>query len=424
MDKIGYDNLKETIYFEELSNGLKVYILHREGFAKTYATFTTQYGSIDNTFVVNGEKFEVPDGIAHFLEHKMFEEEDGDVFQTFARYGAQTNAFTSFNRTTYLFSSTEHIKKHLETLLNFVQHPYFTDENVEKEKGIIAQEIKMYEDNPDWRLYFGLIKSLYQQNPIRIDIAGTVESIYKITKEQLYKCYKTFYHPSNMILFVTSGENPNELMETIKENQSKKNFTEIPKIDRVYPIESEEINEKKNEIKLSVSIPKTLLGFKENEQKIVGKDFIKKELSTQIMLELLVGQSSDIYEEMLNKGLISEDYGYEYQIESSYAFSIIGGNTKDPNQFINLISNEIEKKKNEGLDRDTFERIKKKKIGDFLRKLNSPEYIANQFTRYVFNGANLFDILSILEAMTMTDIEKRLVSLDVEKMAVSIVEPN
>src|SRR5690606_13607321 len=204
MEKIHFPQLDEQLYYEKLDNGLDVYLLPKTGFYKTYATFTTKYGSIDNHFVPLGkeEYVKVPDGIAHFLEHKLFEKEDGDVFQKFSRQGASANAFTSFTRTAYLFSSTSHVEKNLETLLDFVQEPYFTDQTVEKEKGIIAQEIRMYDDNPDWRLYFGMIKNLYEKHPVRIDIAGTVESISAITKDMLYTCYNTFYHPSNMVLFI------------------------------------------------------------------------------------------------------------------------------------------------------------------------------------------------------------------------------
>src|SRR3954462_8298651 len=184
MEKIAFGQLQEELYYEKLANGLNVYILPKKGFNKTYATFTTKYGSVDNTFVPLGkdEHVKVPDGIAHFLEHKLFEKEDGDVFQQFSRQGAAANAFTSFTRTAYLFSSTTDVEKNLETLIDFVQEPYFSDQSVEKEKGIIGQEIMMYDDNADWRLYFGIIENLYHHHPVKIDIAGTVESIAGITK--------------------------------------------------------------------------------------------------------------------------------------------------------------------------------------------------------------------------------------------------
>src|SRR5690625_2866412 len=185
MERIHFSQIDETLYEKQLHNGLHVYVLPKEGFNKTYAVFTTKYGSIDHHFTPLGEKepLKVPDGIAHFLEHKMFEDEDGDVFHDFSKQGASANAFTSFTRTAYLFSSTTNVEKNLETLINFVQHPYFTDESVDKEKGIINQEIAMYNDDPDWRAYFGLINNMYENHPVKIDIAGTEQSIAQITKE-------------------------------------------------------------------------------------------------------------------------------------------------------------------------------------------------------------------------------------------------
>ena len=227
MIKKDYAQIKETLYTETLANGLKVYLLPKNDFQKTYGLFTTDYGSIDNTFVPIGqeEMIEVPDGIAHFLEHKMFEKEDGDVFQKFGQQGASANAFTSFTKTSYLFSTTDQVTQNLETLLDFVQSPYFTKETVEKEKGIIGQEIQMYLDDPNWRLFFGILGNLYPKHPLHIDIAGTVASIAEITAEDLYTSYNTFYHPSNMTLFVVGKMDPEALMAFIRDNQAAKELS-------------------------------------------------------------------------------------------------------------------------------------------------------------------------------------------------------
>src|SRR5699024_5710194 len=206
MHKKSYPLLNETLYEEILANGLKVLLLPKKNFHKTYGLFSTNYGSIDNKFGYAGEDLQqVPDGIAHFLEHKMFEKKEGDAFQLFGKLGASANAFTSFTRTSYLFSATENIKKNLLTLLDFVQDPYFTEETVEKEKGIIGQEIQMYQDDPNWRLFFGILQNLYPKHPLHIDIAGTIASIEKITAADLYRCYQVFYHPANMTLFVVGN---------------------------------------------------------------------------------------------------------------------------------------------------------------------------------------------------------------------------
>ena len=248
MEKIHFDNLQETLYKEKLANGLHVYILPKRGFSKTFVTFTTNYGSIDRTFIPRGKREEVtvPDGIAHFLEHKMFEKEDGDVFQKFSVLGASANAFTSFTRTAYLFSATDKLYENTEVLLDFVQEPYFTEKTVDKEKGIIAQEITMYDDLPDWRLYFGTIENLYHEHPVKIDIAGTVESIQDITAEHLYECYETFYHPSNMVLFVVGAVDPEEMMDFIKKNQDAKTFKEPAEIIRKFPVEKDTVAQSVN----------------------------------------------------------------------------------------------------------------------------------------------------------------------------------
>src|SRR3954466_11613071 len=254
MEKIEFNQIQEEIYHEKLENGLEVFILPKKGFNKTYATFTTKYGSIDNHFMPleKSEFLKVPDGIAHFLEHKLFEKEDGDVFQQFSKQGASANAFTSFTRTAYLFSSTSNVEQNLETLMDFVQEPYFSEKTVEKEKGIIGQEITMYDDNPDWRLYFGLIQNLYRNHPVKIDIAGTIESISHITKDWLYECYNTFYHPSNMLLFITGPVDPESFMNQVKENQSKKDYKDMPEIKRKFETEPSQAAEKKQVLEMNV----------------------------------------------------------------------------------------------------------------------------------------------------------------------------
>ncbi len=264
MDKITFEQLQEVLYHEKLENGLNVYILPKKGFNKTYATFTTNYGSVDNQFVPleKNDLVKVPDGIAHFLEHKLFEKEDGDVFQDFSKQGASANAFTSFTRTAYLFSSTSNVELNLETLIDFVQSPYFSEKTVEKEKGIIGQEITMYDDNPDWRLYFGVIENMYKNHPVRIDIAGTIDSIAKITKDMLYECYETFYHPSNMVLFVVGPIDPEKIMEQIHTNQAKKDYKNQPEIKRHFENEPVQVNEKKKVLEMNVQSSKCMVGVK------------------------------------------------------------------------------------------------------------------------------------------------------------------
>lgn len=405
--QIEFEQLSETLYYEKLDNGLNVYILPKKGFNKTYATFTTKYGSIDNEFVPLGkeEMKRVPDGIAHFLEHKLFEKEDGDVFQHFSKQGASSNAFTSFTRTAYLFSSTSNVEKNLETLIDFVQSPYFTEQTVEKEKGIIGQEIKMYEDNPDWRVYFGLIRNMYEKHPVHIDIAGTIESISEITKDMLYECYETFYHPSNMLLFIVGPVDPHKIMEQIRENQAKKQFDPPEMIKRNTMKEPERVYKSSDKIYMSVQSPKCLVGIKAANPFRKGEELLKHELSMNLILEMLFGKSSKAYEEMYEKGLIDDTFSFDYTEEYSFGFAMIGGDTSSPDELAKSIQQTFWNVKNQSFTQEQLETAKKKKIGSFLRALNSPEYIANQFTRYAFNEMNLFDVVPTLEKLTMEDIQ-------------------
>ncbi|MBY3618712.1 insulinase family protein [Acinetobacter sp. CUI P1] len=423
MEQIHYDRLQETIYHEVMDNGLQVYVLPKPTFNKTYATFATKYGSVDNHFhVAGGEETTVPDGIAHFLEHKMFEEPEGDIFATFASNGASANAFTSFDQTVYLFSATENIETNLSTLVDFVQRPYFTDENVEKEKGIIGQEINMYADNPDWRVYFGLIEAMYSKHPVRIDIAGTVESISTITKETLYTCYNAFYHPSNMLLFVVGGVDPEKVFSLIRSNQKGKTYGKQGEIKRIFEDEPEQVATKRLESKLAVSMPKIMFGFKEKVDGLTGEASLKRDLITKLMLDLLVGSSTALYQKLYDEELISDSFGHEFNSSPQYAFSAMGGDTKDPDLLLKRIKEEIDLILKSGFAEKDFERARKKKIGGYLRMLNSPESIAHEFTRYQFRGGDLFEVLPMYESITLAEVNERLQAhVNWEQLAVSLV---
>ncbi|GIO29932.1 MULTISPECIES: EF-P 5-aminopentanol modification-associated protein YfmH [Paenibacillus] len=423
MEKLQFDNLQETLYKEVMDNGLHVYVLPKPGFQKTYATFATKYGSVDNHFRVEGqEEVSVPDGIAHFLEHKMFEEPEGDIFATFASNGASANAFTSFDQTVYLFSATENIKKNLETLINFVQHPYFTDQNVEKEKGIIGQEINMYLDNADWRVYFGLIEAMYKIHPVHIDIAGTVESIGTITKETLYTCYNAFYHPSNMLLFVVGGVDPEEVFELVRANQAAKDYKPQGAIERLFEPETVEVAEKRRVAKLTVSMPKCLFGFKEKKVGYTGGELLRRDLTTKLMLDLLFGSSTELYQKLYDEELISDSFSHEYSSSPQYAFSAIGGDTPDPDKLLARVREEVDRVLKNGFKESDFERARKKKIGGYLRMLNSPENIAHEFTRYQFRGSDFFSVVQVYESITLQEVNDRLKEhVDWNQMAVSIV---
>ncbi|MBU8786484.1 MULTISPECIES: EF-P 5-aminopentanol modification-associated protein YfmH [Bacillus] len=417
---IEFEQLKETLYYEKMPGGLDVYVLPKEGFNKTYAVFTTKYGSIDNEFVPLGKEdlVRVPDGIAHFLEHKLFEKADGDVFQQFSKQGASANAFTSFTRTAYLFSSTSNVEENLETLVDFVQDPYFTEKTVEKEKGIIGQEINMYDDNPDWRLFFGLIENMYKEHPVKIDIAGTIESISHITKDLLYECYETFYHPSNMLLFIVGPVDPEAVIRQVRDNQQNKPYTDQPEIVRKEVKEPAAVYRKEQEIKMNVQSSKCLVGLKSINPTNTGDDLLKHELTMNLILECLFGKSSADYERIYEKGYIDETFSYDYTEEHGFGFASVGGDTPEPDKLADELKQVLYNAK-ETITAEKLDLARKKKIGTFLKSMNSPEYIANQFTRYAFLETSLFDIVSVLESITLEDVH-RVVDEEIEEDRITV----
>lgn len=407
MNKTEYPQINETLYYEVLSNGLTVYLLPKKEYHKTYGLFSTNYGSIDNEFVPYGksEKIKVPDGIAHFLEHKLFEKEDGDVFQLFGQQGASANAFTSFTKTSYLFSTTDQVEKNLTTLLDFVQAPYFTKETVNKEKGIIGQEIQMYEDDPNWRLFFGILNNLYPNHPLHIDIAGTVESIDKISADDLYTCYHTFYQPSNMILFVVGNLEPEQLMSLIRTNQSAKDFPPAQPIQRYFPKNTHEIIAK-SELEAAVNRHKFVLGIKGLDNlPQEGSELLRYKTAINLLFQLLLGNTSQNYLKMYNEGLIDDSFGFEFTLDREFHFADFSGDTDQPEaaakqvkQFILNFENDPE------ITTGNLTLLKKKMLGQYFQSLNSIEYIANQFTQSLFGEQTLFDVPQIIDSIQLEDV--------------------
>ncbi len=406
MKVIKYPTLKETLYFEEMPNGLKVYLLPKVGFSKTYGLFSTRFGSVDTTFVPLHEQdmIKVPDGIAHFLEHKMFEMEDGDASEAFAKLGASTNAFTSSSRTAYLFSTTSHEKECIELLLDFVQDIYLTDENVEKEKGIINQEIGMYDDDPDWRCYFGSIQNLYQHHPVKIDIAGTVETVASIDKATLEKCYHTFYHPSQMMLFVVGHINPDEIMKLIQDNQQQKHFSKENPIQRAVVNEPLDVAQKEAVLHMDVTMPKIIVSMKINTILTKPQERLKRELAMNLLLDIFFAKSSSLYDEWLNEELINDSFSAQFTQERDYCFLQIGGDTLYPERLKEKILYFIEHIHEYDIRQEDFLRLKKKTMGIMISLFNSPESIANMFSRYYFEGIMIFDLIDCLNALTMDDL--------------------
>ncbi|MCT1903808.1 EF-P 5-aminopentanol modification-associated protein YfmH [Oceanobacillus sojae] len=425
MNKQYFDTIDETLYEEKLDNGLRVCLLPKPELAKTYGVFMTNYGSIDQSFVPIGqtEAINVPDGIAHFLEHKLFEKEDRDVFTDFTKQAASPNAFTSFTETAYLFSATSNIEKNVLTLVDFVQDPYFSEQSVEKEKGIIAQEINMYDDQPDWRLFMGTNKALFHNHPVNIDIAGTVDSIYTITKDDLYTCYHTFYHPENMILFVTGNFDAQEMMNLIKENQQKKSFDKLDDIKRQFPEEPDTVKEKNLKINMPVSIPKCAVGIKEPNKRLEGEEYLKRDLFVDMVLDHFFSTGGEFYQKLYDEDLIDNSFFFESNLQTSFGYVSIGSNTNNPETFSSRVQELLLSTKDLEISEADFERMKKKKMGQLLRAMNSLEFIANQFATLSFKKVNLFDIVPFIQKLTVQDVNAFLNSwIEEERLATCTIQ--
>jgi len=405
MNKLIYPKINEVLYTETLANGLNVFLLPKKGFHKSYASFSTNLGSIATKIKdKNNNIISLPKGIAHFLEHKLFEQNNTDVSTLFAANQARVNAFTQNNRTTYMFSCTNNLESNLKLLLNFVQNPLFTKSGVEKEKGIITQEIRMYKDDPNTVAYMSLLRNLYASHPVTDDILGTEESIKEINVEILDKAHQTFYNPKKMVLFIAGNFNPEELLEFIKKNQAnvgfKNSYTDasfIPKGDNL-------VRQKKALITLEINIPNYLLAVKQLPTDFSKENIMKKELVMAILIDLLLGKSSANYKQLIKDGLINDSFGIDITFEETYGFFLVGSETYQPNKldealkaiFLNLKAFKIED--------EAFLRTKRQIIGGFIQALNSLEYIANQFTKYHYVGASLFDVLDVAEKITIEDI--------------------
>lgn len=416
--------INEKILSGVHESGLKIYIIPKKGFSKYYAIYGTDYGSCDTEFTAGGEseKTLLPDGIAHFLEHKLFEEADGkNAFDRFSVTGANANAYTSFDITAYLFSCTDKFYENLEILLDFVNHPYFTAENVEKEQGIIGQEIKMYDDEPSWRVFFNMLGAMYHNNPVKIDIAGTVESIAKITPELLYKCTDNFYHPSNMAL-VMVGDIDTEKAVSLVDKYVKK--TTDGGLIRYTPEEPASRVTEYTEQALSVSIPIFMIGFKDNEMYKDGAELSRRRIMTQLLLEMYFGQSSDFYMTLYNKGLINASFSKETELEKSYGFTSFSGESKSPDEVYSYIKEYIKSCREKDIDEESLLRAKRVLIGKNLKAYNSVENIGNSFIKTFFNGENPLAYNEITEAITKEELKKRFIShFDTENCVLSVIKP-
>ncbi len=415
------EKLREQYYSVKHDSGLTILLYPMEGYTSSYALFGTKLGSIDTTFKTDKDSdfTVVPEGIAHFLEHKLFENEQGDAFSLFAKTGASANAYTSFERTCYLFSTTDNFEESLKTLLNFVQEPYFTDETVQKEQGIIGQEIKMYEDNPDWRVFFNLLSALYVNNPIKIDIAGTVESIAKIDAETLYKAYNTFYNLNNMVLSIAGNFDVDSALKVIEEcivPREKVNFTT-----KVFD-EPANVNEAKIEQSLPVSISMFNIGFKEEPRE--GMDLLKTQLEFDVLLEIIFGETSKFYKDLYDEGLINQTFACEVFGGRGFFANIFSGESEKCEEVYECIKKEITRIKAEKISESDFIRTKKALYGKLVKSFNVVEGVANSLIAAHFKGVDIYDSVEIVENMSIDDINNLLLSsFDLDNSAISIINP-
>lgn len=426
MKRIDYPEIDESVYRHQCGNGLDVFVIQKPGYSKKFVTYTTKYGSMDDHFRIDGEAYNVPDGIAHFLEHKMFEKEDGDVFNLFSKYGANANAFTSYDRTSYLFSTTESFEKNLTLLMNMVEQPYFTEETVEREVGIINEEIKMYQDNPGYKLYFETLNQMYHNLPVKTDIAGTEASISEITSDHLFLCHQTFYHPSNMVLILVGDFDVEPLMQYIDQHQGERDVDARAEIERVLPEEPRDVVKRHNVLEMDVEETRVMLGFKHHQDKTDASARLVRDLSMMFALDMVFGEQSEYYYELMEKGLIDDSFNFSHIEEAAFSHVLFAANTEETEAFTEEIRRICEAVKDSGFFTQEKLTVQKREIiGDYLSSLNSPEYIANQYTKYYLDGYDLYRLPEVIDEITINDVEKHFIDvMDSRYMVECILKPH
>lgn len=421
MKEIASERLGEKYYEFRHKSGLRMLLYPMEGYKSTYAMFGTAYGSVDTVIKTseNGDFIKLPEGIAHYLEHKLFECEECSAFEKYAKTGANANAFTTFDRTCYLFQCSENFRDSLEILLDFVTRPYFTAETVQKEQGIIGQEIRMYDDSPDWRVFFNLLDSLYSKNPVKIDIAGTVESIAEITADLLYKCYGTFYNLNNMVLCVAGNFDPDEVVETADRILKP---AEPFFLERGDCGEPDEIVRPYIEQKLPVATTIFSIGFK-------GKTGTEREnfigsLSDEIFLEALCDDYTDVYRDMYDEGIINATFGSEVFSGWNYTSLMVSGESRNPEKVLEKIKGAFDSALENGLSDEAFECAKKTIYGKYLRGMETADGVASALFAGNFPGVGIFDAIDYVAGLTGEDVVERIRNTySSENCALSVIRP-
>lgn len=409
----------DKYYKIEHDSGLTIYLYPKFDYNSKYAIFGTRFGSVNNAFSLDGgDVKKVPDGIAHYLEHKMFECEDGDAFVKYAKTGANANAYTSFNKTCYLFGCTENFDQSFEILLDFVQRPYFTEETVAKEQGIIGQEIRMYDDSAEWVVMFNMLKGMYKSHPVQIDIAGTVESIAKITPELLYDCYYTFYNLNNMVLCVSGDLTCEDILKTA--DKMLKNC-EKHDIKSYFEDEPYEVQSRYIEQKFPVSVPLFNFGYKEKCHKVTQKETAE----IDIIMTLLTSPSFELYNKLDDEKLINQSFDAEYFDGQGYNSVIFSSESRSPEKAAEVIKEYIENLKANGVNEEDFEIAKREVYGDLVSSLNNVEAIANAMVDAHFNNSDIFGFIDDVAECKLEDVNSRLKTMfDTDNTTLSVILPD
>ena len=416
LEKLGLD-----LYEETLKNGLKVYVVPKDNVNGIYATFSTKFGSVYSEFVPNGSKkmIKVPLGVAHFLEHKMFEQEsDKDPFTFYSERGCDANANTSNYKTTYLFSGANSFEENINYLLDYVQDPYFTDQNVEKEKGIIEQEIKMYEDDPYFKMYDGIIYNSFVKHPIKYPIAGTVDDVYSITKDDLYTCYNTFYHPSNMFLVITGNVDPEDAMEAVRINQENKKFNKFTKIKVKEYDEPNKVAKKEQTTKMDIEISKLGIGYKIDCSKI-DKDIIDVKTYLTLLFDLKLGITSMLNENLKKANLITHDLDFTVINTDKHILVIVIAETNEVNRVKNMINDELKDLK---VSEEDLERKKKIRKSNCIYRSDSIYAINNKITSNIMNyNTVILDDYKKIDELNLKDLNKIIKNINLDNKTTYII---
>ena len=421
MEKKLYERIGEEAFHTTLPNGLPVYIVPKKDFLRKYALFATRYGGMDMRFEKDGQWLDTPAGIAHYLEHKMFDTEDGNALQELAKNGAEPNAFTSNAITCYYFDATDKFYESLEILLSFVSIPYFTDESVQKEQGIIGQEIGMIEDNPEWQVYKQLMQALYHTSPARTPVAGSVESISHITAQTLYDCHKAFYTPANMCLVVVGDVKPERIIASANQILPAKSG---PLIRRDYGAE-EELTAAEHFVSaaMEVSMPTFLVGFKCPPQH-GGEQQHRFTAIGELACDVLMGESSPLYARLYAEGLINGSFGAAFDLLPGASYVYAGGDSKDPQAVAEAILAEAQQLVSQGIDGDYYRRVVNANFGAALKALNSFESIAVSMAEGCFQGYDPYRFPEVYDSITVEDVLDFLrQNMTRDHMALSVITP-